>query len=193
MSQPDTITADDQRLAESLGHRHGAAGRPARQSVSVVLPCLNEEAGVGGAVAAAWRGLAAAGVDEGSGEVLVVDNGSTDAGPARAIAAGARLVREPRRGYGAAIAAPYPRRGSRTSRAPAAIARAGPASVEPLSTTRTSPDPSSTPAAANPRQAAATAPPTPASSFRHGRTTLTDCLAGLPAAPWRWPSDSASR
>jgi glycosyltransferase involved in cell wall biosynthesis len=35
-------------------------------------------------------------------EVVVVDNGSTDRTPAAAAAAGARVVREPRRGYGAA-------------------------------------------------------------------------------------------
>jgi hypothetical protein len=67
--------------------------------VTVVLPCLNEEQGVGSTVEEAYRGLARAGVQ---GEVLVVDNGSTDRSVELATAAGARVIREPRRGYGAA-------------------------------------------------------------------------------------------
>ena len=42
---------------------------------------------------------------QGVDEVIVVDNGSTDATAARAAAAGARVVSEPRRGYGRACAA----------------------------------------------------------------------------------------
>ena len=67
--------------------------------VSVVLPCLNEEAAVGETVAEARRGLGLAGL---RGEVIVVDNGSTDRSSEVAEAAGARVVREPTRGYGAA-------------------------------------------------------------------------------------------
>ncbi len=75
--------------------------RRARQIafVSVVLPCLNEEDGVGATVAEAIRGLAAAMVD---GEVLVVDNGSTDRSVELAEAAGAVVVHEATKGYGAA-------------------------------------------------------------------------------------------
>ncbi len=67
--------------------------------VSVVLPCLNEEEAVGETVLEAYRGLAAAGVE---GEVLVVDNGSTDRSVEVATEAGARVIHEERRGYGAA-------------------------------------------------------------------------------------------
>ena len=62
--------------------------------VSVVIPCLNEEEPIAGVVAE----VQAQGVDE----VIVVDNGSTDATTAHAQAAGARVVSEPRRGYGRA-------------------------------------------------------------------------------------------
>jgi glycosyltransferase involved in cell wall biosynthesis len=65
--------------------------------VSVVVPCLNEEAPIAGVVAE----LLAEGVDE----VVVVDNGSTDATAERAEAAGARVISEPQRGYGRACAA----------------------------------------------------------------------------------------
>lgn len=67
--------------------------------VSIVLPCLNEEQGVAATVAEALAGLKSAGV---LGEVLVVDNGSTDRSVELAEAAGARVVHEARRGYGAA-------------------------------------------------------------------------------------------
>lgn len=70
--------------------------------VSVVLPCLNEEAAVGPTVAEAFRGLQRAGYP---GEVIVVDNGSTDRSVERAQAAGARVIHEPKRGYGAACLA----------------------------------------------------------------------------------------
>jgi glycosyltransferase involved in cell wall biosynthesis len=67
--------------------------------VSVVMPCLNESESVGICVEKAWRALEAMGV---SGEVIVVDNGSTDGSPEIAARAGARVVHERRRGYGSA-------------------------------------------------------------------------------------------
>jgi glycosyltransferase involved in cell wall biosynthesis len=67
--------------------------------VSVVLPCLNEEDGVGPSVMEAFRGLERAGLP---GEVIVVDNGSTDGSVAAAERAGARVVYEHRRGTGVA-------------------------------------------------------------------------------------------
>ena len=65
--------------------------------VSVVIPCLNEEEPIADVV----REVLAQGVDE----VIVVDNGSTDRTAARAVAAGARVIAEPVRGYGRACAA----------------------------------------------------------------------------------------
>jgi len=59
----------------------------AGRTVSVVLPALDEEATVGGVVAAV-RPLLGTLVDE----IVVVDSGSTDATAARARAAGARVV-----------------------------------------------------------------------------------------------------
>ena len=67
--------------------------------VSVVIPCLDEAAGISACVARARETLVTAGL---SGEVIVVDNGSTDGSPEHAIAAGATVVSEPRRGYGRA-------------------------------------------------------------------------------------------
>lgn len=67
--------------------------------VSVVMPCLNEAEGVGVCVEKALRAIASMGV---SGEVVVVDNGSTDGSPEIAARAGARVVHERRRGYGSA-------------------------------------------------------------------------------------------
>jgi len=67
--------------------------------VSVVIPCLNEEHTVGTCVAKARRAIEKLGT---TGEVIVVDNGSTDRSAHVAEAAGARVVREDRRGYGQA-------------------------------------------------------------------------------------------
>jgi glycosyltransferase involved in cell wall biosynthesis len=64
---------------------------------TIIIPALNEEGAIGELVRAT-RAI-------GAGDVLVVDNGSQDATAARAAAAGARVVSEPRRGYGWACAA----------------------------------------------------------------------------------------
>ena len=67
--------------------------------ITVVLPCLNEAEAVSACVEEAFKGIALTGL---SGEVIVVDNGSTDASEERAKSAGARVVRESRKGYGSA-------------------------------------------------------------------------------------------
>jgi glycosyltransferase involved in cell wall biosynthesis len=66
----------------------------ANTDVAVVIPALDEERSIGRVIAdipEAYRG-----------RVVVVDNGSRDGTAAAARAAGALVVREPRRGYGAA-------------------------------------------------------------------------------------------
>ncbi len=68
--------------------------------VSIVFPCLNEEATVGSSIAKARRALEEAGLD---GEIVVCDNGSTDNSCRIAREAGARVVHEPRQGYGYAL------------------------------------------------------------------------------------------
>jgi glycosyltransferase involved in cell wall biosynthesis len=62
-----------------------------------IIPALNEEETIADVVSAVPRRI----VDE----VIVVDNGSTDATAERAAAAGARVIKEPARGYGRACAA----------------------------------------------------------------------------------------
>jgi glycosyltransferase involved in cell wall biosynthesis len=63
----------------------------------VIVPALNEAAVVGELVRRVPRDVVA--------EIIVVDNGSTDATAKEAGAAGARVVSETRRGYGAACLA----------------------------------------------------------------------------------------
>src|ERR1700760_3781269 len=67
-------------------------------SVSVVIPALNEEEPIADVV----KSVIATGVPQ---QVIVVDNGSTDATGERAAEAGAKVVIEPNRGYGRACAA----------------------------------------------------------------------------------------
>jgi glycosyltransferase involved in cell wall biosynthesis len=73
-----------------------AASLP-KKSVSVVIPALNEEDCIAEVVEAIPCDVA--------GEVIVVDNGSDDRTAERAREAGARVVSEPRRGYGRACRA----------------------------------------------------------------------------------------
>ncbi len=72
--------------------------------VSVVIPCLNEAENIELCVTTALEVLRGSGLD---GEVLVVDNASEDDSAALARAAGARVVHEPRRGYGSAYLAGF--------------------------------------------------------------------------------------
>ena len=68
--------------------------------ISVVIPCLNEEESIGAVVDAALTGIQNAGME---GEVIVVDNGSTDRSAEIATAHKARVIHEEHRGYGSAI------------------------------------------------------------------------------------------
>lgn len=70
--------------------------------VSAVIPCLDEERSIGICVEKALGSIHALGV---AGEVLVVDNGSTDRSVEIATRLGARVIREPVKGYGAALRA----------------------------------------------------------------------------------------
>ena len=73
---------------------------PPMLEVSAVIPCLNEERTIVACVEKARRALAELGV---AGEVVVADNGSTDRSVALAGEAGARVVVQPVKGYGAAL------------------------------------------------------------------------------------------
>ena len=68
--------------------------------LSVVMPCLNEAETIEGCIAKAFNSFAEIGI---SGEVVVVDNGSTDDSVKIAENAGARVVAEDVRGYGSAL------------------------------------------------------------------------------------------
>ncbi len=72
--------------------------------VSVVIPCLNEAENIEECVARSLAVFDASGL---SGEVVVADNGSDDGSAGLAEAAGARVIHEPRRGYGSAYLAGF--------------------------------------------------------------------------------------
>src|SRR6201997_4336824 len=65
--------------------------------VSAIIPCLDEEAAIGQVVTAVLA--------QNVSEVVVVDGGSRDHTVERAEAVGARVIVEPRRGYGRAVQA----------------------------------------------------------------------------------------
>lgn len=65
--------------------------------LALIIPALNEEGNVARTMSRLPAGLAS--------QLIVVDNGSTDATADRACEAGAEVVREPRRGYGQACLA----------------------------------------------------------------------------------------
>jgi glycosyltransferase involved in cell wall biosynthesis len=72
--------------------------------LSVVIPCLDEAESIEIVVRKAVETMKREGID---GEVIVADNGSTDGSPELAERAGARVVHEPRRGYGSAYLAGF--------------------------------------------------------------------------------------
>jgi glycosyltransferase involved in cell wall biosynthesis len=78
---------------------HGSAGQV---YVSAVMPCLNEEKTISLCIEKAQRAFREMGI---VGEVVVADNGSADGSVSIAELLGARVVREPRKGYGSALMA----------------------------------------------------------------------------------------
>jgi hypothetical protein len=79
--------------------------RPAETiELSVVIPCLNEAESIALVVEKARRTMEREGI---RGEVVVADNGSEDGSPELAEEAGARVVHEPRKGYGSAYLAGF--------------------------------------------------------------------------------------
>ena len=99
MTHADTTPTAYAPAAERPATADATGWREPALDVSIVMPCLNEEEGVGICVRKAMGWLARSGY---TGEVVVVDNGSTDASVERAREAGARVIEEPRRGYGRA-------------------------------------------------------------------------------------------
>jgi glycosyltransferase involved in cell wall biosynthesis len=75
-----------------------------RPLVSVVIPCLNEAENIVECVTRAREALVRNAIE---GEVVVADNDSNDGSRELAESAGARVVREPRRGYGSAYLAGF--------------------------------------------------------------------------------------
>ena len=84
--------------------RSGASDQSQELLLSVVIPCLNEAESIEIVVRKALETMRREGIP---GEVVVSDNGSTDGSPELAAAAGARVVHEPRKGYGSAYLAGF--------------------------------------------------------------------------------------
>ena len=94
-SRMNTTLASEGALPDSASATHPV-------DVSVVIPCLNEANSLAYCVDKAMEAFRNAGL---SGEVIVADNGSTDASIQIAEEHGARVLRVTERGYGAALRA----------------------------------------------------------------------------------------
>jgi glycosyltransferase involved in cell wall biosynthesis len=94
-------TTDYPGIAPAI-ERGGLAPLPPAPELelTVVMPCLNEERTVGICVTKAVRTMREHGIN---GEVVVVDNGSSDRSVESATEAGARVVYHPLKGYGNAL------------------------------------------------------------------------------------------
>ena len=68
--------------------------------LTILMPCLNEEENISSCIKDAEEYLNSRKL---AGEILVIDNNSTDRSAAIATSLGARVVNEPRRGYGRAL------------------------------------------------------------------------------------------
>lgn len=75
---------------------------PQDMELSVVMPCLNEADTLETCIRKAWSGMEDAGI---AGEIIVADNGSTDASIEIAKRMGARVVHVEQKGYGYALQA----------------------------------------------------------------------------------------
>lgn len=84
----------------AMATEHGRRVAVDEDSVTLILPCLNEAEAIGACIDEAMAAFRAAGID---GNVLVVDNGSVDNSAEMARARGARVAHQPEPGYGAAI------------------------------------------------------------------------------------------
>jgi glycosyltransferase involved in cell wall biosynthesis len=68
--------------------------------ISIIIPALNEAQTIGMVVEKAKRAINNLGIE---GEIIVVDNGSTDDTGAIAQQSGARVIQESKKGYGSAL------------------------------------------------------------------------------------------
>jgi glycosyltransferase involved in cell wall biosynthesis len=93
------------RGAVAETHESRTRGAPTGEpELSVVIPCLDEADSIELVVRKALETMSSAGIQ---GEVVVADNASTDRSAELAATAGARVVSEPRRGYGSAYRAGF--------------------------------------------------------------------------------------
>jgi glycosyltransferase involved in cell wall biosynthesis len=102
MSTVEHTPAESAASSDVADPAVGDAAHAGAGLVSVVIPCLNEASTIERCVQHARAALEAHDLP---GEVLVVDNGSTDGSGDLAGDAGARVVHEARRGYGSAYLA----------------------------------------------------------------------------------------
>src|SRR6185369_17355757 len=108
IDSPAMVAGEAHALNDDVPPLAGPAGEPPQ--VSVILPCLNEAETMATCVGKARATLQRLGL---RGEVVVIDNGSSDGSPEIAERCGARVVQESRRGYGSALM-----RGAEEARAP---------------------------------------------------------------------------
>jgi hypothetical protein len=102
LAERDMMRPSMGTILTTEGSQSDRTGTKQAVEVSVVIPCLNEANSLAFCVDKAVNAFRASGL---CGEVIVADNGSTDGSIQIAEEHGARVVRVPERGYGAALRA----------------------------------------------------------------------------------------
>src|SRR4029077_18519220 len=88
------------KVATTRRSRRSDVGASSSVEVSIVMPCLNEAETLARCIQEAQRAIEKGDL---SGEIVIADNGSTDASPVIARELGARVVEVSRKGYGNAL------------------------------------------------------------------------------------------
>ncbi|MBN8430837.1 glycosyltransferase family 2 protein [Microbulbifer salipaludis] len=100
--EAEVSNAGESKLVSSTNSSSRAVGEDEVLTLTILMPCLNEERTLAECIEDAYSSLQALGID---GEIVIADNGSSDRSKEIALSYGARVISVAKRGYGAALMA----------------------------------------------------------------------------------------